>query len=295
MKIISNLILVLFFYSCNSQSNSSEAQLMKCVYENCLDNGFELKETILKYENVLINNKVLIDSSSVSYFNLLKNISEKNRFNSKIDYSFMKEINNLYYYKFDSIKRCNSKIDKSEKLILFQKKMSKLFKSEKINYSEFSRDLLVLLNEEDLKQSYYKFNVLILFDKMNTDIEIGINEYMPDYSDKNSQVESRYIYFKVNLNEHDQVFHKDKQITENELELLIFSFLDSNECKSRFKIEVTDKTKYDFYIHIENIITLSIYKKRNLYSFNKYGKSFDKLDSNLKILIEKIYPDIIVN
>lgn len=295
MKIISSLIIALLFCSCNSQTISSEGQLMKCVYENCSDNGIELKETILKYENELITNKVLYDSSSKSYFNLLKNISDKTQINSKIDYSFMNEINNLSYYKFDSIKNCNSKIIKSEKLISFQKKMATLFTAEKINYSEFSSDLLKLLNEEDLEESYYKFNVLILFDKMITDSKIGINEFIPEYSEKNSQEEIRYIYFQINLNEHDQIYQENKLITEKELEILILKFLDLNTNNSRFKIVATGKTKYDFYIHIENIITLSVYKKRNFYSLTKYGKSFDKLDSNLKILIEKMYPETIVN
>jgi hypothetical protein len=295
MKIILNLIIALLFYSCNSQTNSSETQLMKCIYESCLDDGSEFKETILKYENELITKKVLKDNSSGSYINLLKNISNDNQLNSRIGYSFMKEIDNLNYYKFDSIKNCYSKIEKSEKLISFQKKMASLFTSEKINYSEFSNELLKLLDEEDFEESYYKFNVLILFDRMITDTEIGINESIPGYSGNNSQDESRYIYFQINLNEHDQIYHDNKLITEKELELLIFNFLELNTNNSRFKIEATGKTKYDFYLHIQNVITLSVYKMRNLHSHTKYGKSFDKLDSNLKVLIEKMYPEIIVN
>ena len=295
MKIILNLVIALLFYSCNIQTNSSENQLMKCIYESCLDDGSEFKETILKYENELIINKVLKDNSSESYFNLLKNISNNIQFNSRIDYSFMKEIDNLNYYKFDSIKNCYSKIDKNKKLISFQKKMASLYTSEKINYSEFTSDLLQLLDEEDLEESYYKFNVLILFDRMNTDLEKGINESIPEYSGKNSQEEIRYTYFQINLNEHDQIYHESKLITEKELESLIFKFLDLNKNNSRFKIEATGKTKYDFYLHVENVITLSVYKMRNLHSHTKYGKSFEKLDSNLKTLIGKMYPDIIVN
>lgn len=295
MKIILNLIIALLFYSCNSQTNSSENQLMKCIYESCLDDGSEFKEAILKYENELIINKILNDNSSKSYLNLLKKISNNNEFNSRIGYSFMNEIDNLNYYKFDSIKNCYSKIDKSEKLVSFQKKMATLFTSEKNNYSEFSRDLLQLLNEKDLEESYYKFHILILFDRMNTDTEIGINESIVGYSGNNLQEESRYIYFQINLNENDQIFHENKLITEKELELLILKFLDLNTNKTRFKIEATGKTKYDFYIHIENVITLSVYKMRNMHSLTKYGKSFDKLDSNLKTTIEKMYPDIIVN
>ena len=85
MKIISNLVIALLFYSCNSQTNSSENQLMKCIYENCLDDGSEFKETILKYENELITNKVLKDNSSESDFNVLKNISIDKGVPSNVD------------------------------------------------------------------------------------------------------------------------------------------------------------------------------------------------------------------
>ena len=54
-----------------------------------------------------------------------------------------------------------------------------------------------IIYEKDLEESYYKFNVLILFDRMNTDTEIGINETIPEYSGNNLQEESRYIYFQI--------------------------------------------------------------------------------------------------
>ena len=63
---------------------------------------------------------------------------------------------------------------------------------------------------------------------------------------KNAQEEIRYTYFQINLNEHDQIYHESKLITEKKLESLIFKFLDLNKNNSRFKIEATGKTKYDF-------------------------------------------------
>jgi hypothetical protein len=73
MKIILNLIIALLFYSCNSQTDSSENQLMKCIYESCLDDGSEFKEAILKYENELIINKILNDKkeNQTNWFSFL--------------------------------------------------------------------------------------------------------------------------------------------------------------------------------------------------------------------------------
>jgi biopolymer transport protein ExbD len=133
----------------------------------------------------------------------------------------------------------------------------------------------------------------MLFDKMSSDTTIGINEYIPEYSEKISPNELDYAYFEINLNEHDQIYHENKLITEKELEALIIKFSDLNTNNSRFRIETTDKTKYEFYIYVENIVTLSVYKKRNLYSIDKYNKPFDKLDSKLKIAVEMMYPVII--
>ena len=89
-----NLIIALLFYSCNSQTNSSETQLMKCIYESCLDDGSEFKETILIYENELITKKFIEFVDEGTYIGTYRKYigSDDNKIDTKTGKSF-KQIN----------------------------------------------------------------------------------------------------------------------------------------------------------------------------------------------------------
>lgn len=290
------IYLIVFFCfllnSCESQTTTKEQELMNCIYNSCADKGSELKEVINNYENELVLCRILADNSSESYIELLEKIKNGHNFVLKPKSNFNTDLNNLNYFKLDSIKKCFSNIEKSSKIISFQKKMSDLYTLENINYSKFSNELLMILDNDKNIEDYYKFNVLIFFNDINLNIDSGINNLLPtsDFS-KNTVV---YSYLDIELNENDEILINKEKISSSELENLAIDFIKKNESKTRFRLNFSGETKYSFYIYVQNILILSINKTRDKYSIKNYKKPFDKLNSDEKKFVIELFPKAIV-
>jgi len=290
------IYLIVFFCfllnSCESQTTTKEQELMNCIYNSCADKGSELKEVINNYENELVLCRILADNSSESYIELLEKIKKGHNFVLKPKSNFNTDLNNLNYFKLDSIKKCFSNIEKSSKIISFQKKMSDLYTLENINYSKFSNELLMILDNDKNIEDYYKFNVLIFFNDINLNIDSGINNLLPtsDFS-KNTVV---YSYLDIELNENDEILINKEKISSSELENLAIDFIKKNESKTRFRLNFSGETKYSFYIYVQNILILSINKTRDKYSIKNYKKPFDKLNSDEKKFVIELFPKAIV-
>jgi biopolymer transport protein ExbD len=291
------IYLIVFFCfllnSCESQTTTKEQELMNCIYNSCADKGSELKEVINNYENELVLCRILADNSSESYIELLEKIKNGHNFVLKPKSNFNTDLNNLNYFKLDSIKKCFSNIEKSSKIISFQKKMSDLYTLENINYSKFSNELLMILDNDKNIEDYYKFNILIFFNDTNLDTDSGINNLLPtsDFS-KNTVV---YSYLDIELNENDEILINKEKISSSELENLAIDFIKKNESKTRFRLNFDGNTKYSFYIYVQNILILSINKTRDNYSIKNYNKPFDKLNFNEKKLVIEMFPNSIVD
>ncbi|MFD2909655.1 hypothetical protein ACFSX9_13035 [Flavobacterium ardleyense] len=292
IKFLQFIFIIVLIFSCNNQGENAEYELMECIFESCSDKGFEFKEAIKSYENELILNKTLKDNSSKSYFELLNSIANNDEEVLFPDTNFLEEINRLNYFSFDSIKNCYSKIEKTEKLILFQKKIATLFTSDKVNYKDFSSELSNILAKEDTIEDFYKFNILIFFDQVNLDSKH--EKSLLESPAANTKRREHIKYLDIELNSKQEIIINGKILNAREFEKTAVDFLAVNKDATRYRLKTEPDTDYSFYVGIENVITKAVFKKRDQYAINIYKKPFDNLGFTDKEFVEKLFPSIII-
>lgn len=155
-----------------SQEKKIEEVYQECAYNTLSDKGRAIKRYTKEFENYLIKVRILKDSTSQSYYNLFKSISQGKRYNSdNFEYAYSDSINKN---KEDRLKilpvsaKCYEEIKNHKdfgKLLGQVNLATKLNRESDIN-ELISKNLLIIA-KRDFSLDYYKqrtFALLYLLD-----------------------------------------------------------------------------------------------------------------------------------
>lgn len=150
-----------------------ENRIMKCSIEAYADGGIEFKEFIDNYQDLLINENILIDNTGESYREMLQDFTDETiKEPSKFFYIELREIGKIDINQFQKCKKeilnKNSK-NNSSKLEAF----NQVF----LDYpsrSTVAKEILKLLKDDDFENDYYKIGVFSIFSLI--DLESGLKK-----------------------------------------------------------------------------------------------------------------------
>ncbi len=290
-KITSYLSFIFACYFSFAQQNSVETKLINCIYENFGTKGYEFKIAINNYQKLLINEKIIEDSTGKSYKNTLNKIVKDNSFDFHPSKSFMPEIRKLGG--FDSIffKTCRAfhRINSnSEKLKIeeLKKLMDSLSVNENFTPVAYSNGILSILEEKDFEKDYYKIVIFPLFSLIRTDAGLN-NNYKKKSDFKTSELKKA---LKIHINKENELFLYKKRISNEELKKIVREYEIKNNSNSIILYTNDDDTKYGDFLKVLNMIVSEIDLIRENYSHKKYGKSFDSLNEKESKKVEVLYP-----
>lgn len=96
------------------------------------------------------------------------------------------------------------------------------------------------------------------------------------------------------MNEKSEIIVKDKIINLTELRKLVRDYESNNKSESIIALKTERETMYKTYIEVSNIIVEEINLLREKASRKKYKTEFEKLTTEQKSEITKMYPKKIV-
>lgn len=173
MKKIGLLIVVFlttnYSFSQDLKLDDFESQILDCIYLKYDSIGLNFKLELLKFEDYLIETNQLKDNSGKSYTEIFKKIKTENKIPLFIDLKeFTIDKNNTNNFHFFS-KCFYSKIN-NEKLKKSNSKIKSIYNLMKSNstfandsLSNFAKGLLMILNENDLEEEFYRIWALNTF------------------------------------------------------------------------------------------------------------------------------------
>ena len=161
--------LILFIALCcsfliYSQEERVEKVYQDCAYNSLADKGQFLKKQIKQYETYLIEKKYLADSTSSSYYELLKSFSTRKVYPSVNDYSFFDsiKINSSETKKiFPSSKKCSKKIIEYDGYEIFATKIYFTVLVSDKDIKEALKAYIELLKVDDFNLDYYRIQTLL--------------------------------------------------------------------------------------------------------------------------------------
>lgn len=158
-------------FSVFSQNTNIEEVYQNCVYSSLNDKGLELKRHTKKFEEHLIKNRILKDSTAKSYFKLFKILGTSKWKKLKYNYSYIDTINKTVgYQKVNLNSECIKKLRQNKS---FEK--SKIFKMRKIfaneNYSSIElaiKKMSEVLEVKDFESDFYKYRTLFYLEDLKS-------------------------------------------------------------------------------------------------------------------------------
>lgn len=291
-KILLGFIIV----SCIGCQSKIEDKFCECIYKSHNLNENEFNNIFKKIENHLIEQKVLKDNSSNSYFDLLSNISNGYDIYFIPSKEFTKLFNNINEESIISLNDCYNKL-KSKKD--FKNSNIKILGDSLINSSDKSAQkvlnlYLKIIPKEDLINNYHKYKIffiLFYFNKYNN----GISNLIPEFKGKDNKEKIAYNALDIKLNENNEIIINENKISKNNFRKIVYDFEKENESITQFNIYTKGETSYAFYLEIESHINIEVEKLKNEIAINKYQNNYSKLSEEIQKEINSIYPIKIKN
>ncbi|OSY87053.1 hypothetical protein WH52_13405 [Tenacibaculum holothuriorum] len=166
---LSYLIVLLIFFNCSS-NYSIEKKAQECLFSTFPNKGITLTEYIKKYENLLIEKKVLASSSDESYYLLFKKVMLNDFPKPIIKYSLIDSLNQITSKDFVELNlECNKKIESLtdyNKSITFKiNNYLKEVKTKNINPKEATSQLLKIYPKDYFSIPLHKLQLLLLINR----------------------------------------------------------------------------------------------------------------------------------
>jgi len=285
----------IFTISCNSQTLRVEDKLMNCIYQNYEDNGTKFKKALTEFEQLLINEKILKDSSGESYVAIFEKIVEENDFNYNPSKSFLDKIIDIGMPQSESFIKCQSELKESEfiKSNELQKVFDSLKESDNFSPSTVAKGILTVLNSEDFELDYYKMSVFFLFDTISYVNDDGLIRKLPEIQEEDTEYDlSKAINIYIDGN--NQIFANKKKVDIEELKVAINKYEEKNKSESIISLKAERETMYKTYIDVQNAIIGEIKKLRTRLAKEKYNKELDSLTKEEMTEIRKVYPQKLI-
>lgn len=293
MKKILISFVILICFSCK---NKIEDEFCECIYKSYNLNEVEFNTIFKGFEDDLIEQKVLKDNSSNSYYDLIRDISNGYDIYFIPSEEFTKFFNGIKEEDLTDIKDCYSKIKEKKE---FENSNLKILGDSLSNVSEKSSQKILdlylkIIPKEDLTNNYHKYKIFFTL--------LFLNQYNQGVSNldtkfKNTDYNKKNIYntLDISLTEKNEILINSKKINVNDFRQIVYLFEKKNKSTTEFKIHSNGETSYAFYFEVENYINAEIEKLKNEIAINEYKKEFYNLSSEVQKEINVIYPKNISN
>ena len=326
MKYISLIILCsLICLKGVSQNYDYEDNLINCLYGASESAGFNLKLEFSKFENYLIQQKILSDRTGQSYYDIYSSIKDTDDVNFEIDYSLPDSVGkNFDSNLFQQIFQACSKVDNEtlENELYLNSRLFELNKAiensrlESISPGSVAGVIIDVLTPSDFEHDYYKFTTILTIITLNS-LETGLERQLPTLEEvENTERILERNNLKIHVSTNKDSIYVDSVLTSiDELPLIIEKKLLSDntvssnpekkiveieligECyQTQLVISLTNDSKalYSTYILTQNMIIKAYNKVRNLMSLQYFEADWNNLDENQKKAIRKLIPKRVV-
>ena len=282
---------------CNGQTKRIESHMMNCLYNAYPDKGTEFKKTMSEFEQVLIDNRILSDTTGRSYFALFKKIAKGINFKFDSSKSFSAMLMKITKPNYSQVMACqrqllNNSNSKNGKISELSHVLDSLKSAKEFEPTNVAKGILSVLSEKDFELTYYKMKVLYLIDIFNSNN--GINRQFINHDQTDRSFESNnpiYIY----LNAKNEVIVNKKKVTLKQLKIIIRDYELKNKSESQIEFKIDKVAMYKTYTDVLKAIAEEIQILREQLSQEKYKTDFDKLTKKQAALIKKIYPERLKN
>lgn len=288
------LIIGFIFTTCNAQNERIENVLMNCIYHAYADNGSALKKLIVGYENLLINEGLLVDNTVNSYRKLLQNIAYDKEFDKIPSKIFYVEEQKIQKLPLEKLKACQKTIAKdsalynSAKYTAFVQMILKLQESDNFQKDQMAKGLLTILSDEDLELEFYKKSVFLIYSIIETNT--GVNKSFSQIPKDGYDVSN---VLKIFIDKENKILVDTKVVTIKELKKSIRAYELKNKSESVFSLKADRKALYKVFSDVQSAIVAEIQSLREELSKEKHNTTFDKLTKEQQIKIMETYPTAI--
>ncbi|WP_162984870.1 ExbD/TolR family protein [Mesonia aquimarina] len=292
LKVIIIFLLIVSILSCKSQDRG-EVKLMECFYEHLDDNGVRMRQNMLDFQQLLINEGILRDASGKSYRSIFESLATKNNssFQSPSEFfiSYGKEKNTPLIF---TMKTCNmavleNKNNDLKKIVELNNQVATLQKGGDLNTSQLSNAILEVLNEEDFELDYYKFKTFLLLDLLKS--EQSFNKELPKSKLNSSNT------FQLSIKKDNTILVDEVPTELGNLKTLLISYFKSQKSNSVVVLKTSKESKYKNYIEVYNEINSSLNAVRDIFSKKKFNRVYQSLADEEKEFVDKEYAIKIVN
>lgn len=296
-KLLAYSTFIILTFSCTGQNNVRlENKLMDCAYQSYDDNGKAVKTLIYDFEQLLIDEKIILDRNGKDYASIFQKIANENDFDFTPSKSFLTELQKLPKANAEKSKECRdnfldySSIEDS-KISKLEYVLDSIQNSGNGNASKIAKGILSVLSESDFELDYYKLRTLFLFDLMNPKSEMDLR--IPELQSQEPS-ENFDNALKIYVDENSEFFVNGKIVDSKELKKQIRDYSTKNKSKSIFTLKTEPETKYSKYIEVQNSIVSEIQKLRNKLSLDMYKANFKDLNEEEAKEITDVYPQTLI-
>jgi biopolymer transport protein ExbD len=288
--VIKFLLLITLFSSCKAQKPRIETKLQDCYNSHYKKNGNEINESIAKFENLLISNKLLKSKKNKDYIELLTKIEKNEIVRLNLDFKELDSIKNINKRFGFNIFKCQQAVLNSKKYDTLtysklQRKTDSLIKSNhQISSSIFAKELLSTLYVKDFELNYYKlmtFRILYMYD---FELKQGFPEVLND--NKSSKKTINYKNpCRISINEKDEISVNGKIIPIEKLKASLKEYEQNEKENSAIILSSSRKASFGIYSKVIDVINNGIKEIMNDYSINEFNIEYEKLDDKKKSVI----------
>jgi len=284
---------LVFTFSCTSQSERDETRLMNCLYSHIPDNGSELKQAMLDFENLLINEKIIASNSGKSYIEMFERLANDSTLIIKLPQSFASILTNVSKPDFEASENCKSQIldsidQNNSKIFGLRDILDDIDGNGNFESSEFAKGLISVLDDKDMELDYYKLNTFFMLDVIGVTLDSGISRQLPPIRDELPVDMSKALF--ITIDSKDQVYVNEEIIQLQGLRKRVKSYVRSSKSNTVISLKPDLKAAYKTYITVQNEIVAAIGALREELSQERYGLPFGELNEEQSKEIKDVYP-----
>lgn len=273
-KLYAILFLILFSCSKKNKTTNIYDTYNECYAQNFIVKNKSIRYYLKQYEKILIENKLLKDSTANSYVNFLLEFSNYDFIDLKQRYSFLDSIKGLKFGK-DAL-NCVNKISTHKdfkkgfwgKYLNYIKANSLQLNEERTLSFLTSQPTDSIFNEDTFKYDFFKhklFNIIPVYDGSKKGKVLYKRNNYPDRAD-------------ILIDSTNNVYWNSEAIEINQLSNKISDYLSDYSDDSIFFFKTSPKTSFSKYIQIQNEITKSVNKFKDKKSIDEFQRKYENLN-----------------
>ncbi|WP_299685695.1 biopolymer transporter ExbD [uncultured Dokdonia sp.] len=280
------------FISCQKQSERVEYKLINCIYETYDDQGTQYKKAFFDFEQSLITEKILEDTSGKSYKALFEKMATENTFSQWPSSSFMNKIAAIdVKQNVESYQNCIAALgDLSQSKLQSVMNIINQSNTDEFTPAKLATKMLEVLDEEDFELEYYKMNIFVLFETINYTNDSGLVRKLPAIEEMKTTTSDVKNAIKVALNGENKVLVNGKKVSLEELKSQIHDYVSKNTSESMIIYQSDRKASFAKYVEVQEAISGEIKALRATLAKERYHTDLEKLTKEQLTEIRKVYP-----